>query len=354
LLTPERSNDNYFGIMSTQRLGVLVALASAFFVIYTFHASGEHKLGDTVQLLSDYAFKRNRLASTGEQKGLTVIGAGFPRTGTKSIEKALQKLGHRVYDMRGMLLHGHTERWVQAAEDWKFRGDLYEVESLLKEIEAEGYTSTLDLPMNLFALAFADLRPNAKVLFSVRDNEETWLKSFQAISYLVGPLFSCRPWKWIFPSPGSPGKLLKTLRDFDMADIVYPTHLSRPVPWFETIHTHPTESPERMQALIEMHKKFQRELEANLPPNRLLVYNVKQGWAPLIPFLGLQNETLVKEEFPITNDRASWKLIRKAMDLIAIGAPVWILMILWILTRVLHACIRLKMAFDDRMKTKIE
>jgi hypothetical protein len=83
-----------------------------------------------------------------------------------------------------------------------------------------------------------------------------------------------------------------------MTDIVYPTHLSRPVPWFETIHTHPTEAPERMQALIEMHKKFQRELEANLPLNRLLVYNVKQGWAPL----DLQNETLVNEEFPITND----------------------------------------------------
>jgi hypothetical protein len=42
------------------------------------------------------------------------------------------------------------------------------------------------------------------------------------------------------------------------------------------------------------------------------------------------------------------------MDLIAIGAPVWILMILWILTRVLHTCIRLKIAIDDRMKTKIE
>jgi hypothetical protein len=82
--------------------------------------------------------------------------------------------------MRGMLVHSHTKRWIQAAEDWKFRGDLIQVESLLKEIEAEGYTSTLDIPMNLFALAFADLRPNATVLVSVRDNEETCLKSFQS------------------------------------------------------------------------------------------------------------------------------------------------------------------------------
>jgi hypothetical protein len=341
--------------MSTRRLSVLVALASAIFGVYSFHASGVHKIGDAVQMLLDcFALKQNTLAFTGEKKGLTVIGAGFSRTGTKSIEKALQTLGHRVYDMRGIIQHGHIDRWIQAAEDWKERDDLEGVKALLEDMEAKGYTATLDLPMNLFALAFADLRPKAKVLFSVRDSEEKWVSSFQAIAHIIGPLYSCRPWKWIFPNLNFITTLVKTLQDFDAGEIVYPTHISRPLPWFEEIHTHPIDSPEKQQAWIELHKKFQRELKANLPKNRLLVYNCKQGWAPLIRFLDIKDEALAKEDFPNINDRNTLKLVRKSMDLIAFAAPVWILIFLWILTRVLHTCIRLKMAMDDKMKAKSE
>jgi hypothetical protein len=338
--------------MSARRLSVLVALASAIFVSYSFHAFGVHKIGDAVHLISDFGLQRNTQAFTGEQKGLTVIGAGFSRTGTKSIQKGLQKLGHRVYDFRNMMQHGHTDRWIQAAEDWKVRGDLNLVKSLVEEMEAEGYTATLDMPMNLFALAFAELRPKAQVLFSVRDSEEKWLSSFQALSHnIVGPLQSCRPWVWIFPNVD----FLKRLQYINTEEMVFPTHLSRPLPWFEVIHTNPIDSLEREQAHIEMHKKFQKELQANLPPDRLLVYNVKQGWAPLIPFLGIEDEALAKEDFPNVNDRNTLKLVRKVMDLIAFAAPVWILTFLWILTRVLHACIRLKMVIDDRrMKVKSE
>jgi hypothetical protein len=252
-----------------------------------------------------------------KRKGLTVIGAGFSRTGTKSIEKGLQQLGHCVYDIRSMMQHGHTDRWIQAAEDWKVRGDLKPVETLLEEMEGEGYTATLDMPMNLFALAFSELRPKAKLLFSVRDNEEKWIYSVQTLAHIMGPLRSCRPWVW------------------------------------KEIHTNPLDSPETEQAWIEMHKKFQRGLKANLPRDRLLVYNVKQGWAPLIPFLGIEDASLAKPDFPKINDLDTLMLVRKAMDLISFALPVWILMFLWILIRVLHAGIRLKMAIDDR-STKVK
>jgi hypothetical protein len=339
--------------MSARRLSVLVAIASAIFFVYTSHTSSVHKIGDAVQLISDFALQRNTVAFTGEIKsGLTVIGAGFSRTGTKSIEKALQKLGHRVYDTRSMIQLGHADRWLQAAEDWKVRGDLNQVESLLEEMEAEGYTATLDLPMNLFALAFAQIRPKAKVLFSVRDSEETWLSSFHSFTHLMGPLQWCRPWIWIFPDMLFAMKLLKTLQDFDIEERVYPTHLSRPLPWFEEIHTHAIDSPEKQQAWIDLHKKFQLELKAKLPRDRLLVYNVKQGWTPLITFLNIQDEALVKEDFPNINDRNTLKLIRKSMDLVAFAFPVWLLIFLYILTRVLHACIRFKMAIDNRTKAK--
>jgi hypothetical protein len=72
----------------------------------------------------------------------------------------------------------------------------------------------------------------------------------------------------------------------------------------------------------------------------------------LITFLNIQDEALVKEDFPNINDRNTLKLIRKSMDLVAFAFPVWLLIFLYILTRVLHACIRFKMAIDNRTKAK--
>ena len=55
-------------------------------------------------------------------KGLSILGAGFPRTGTKSIEAALNKLGHRVYDPLTILERKHEQRWIQAAQDATTQG----------------------------------------------------------------------------------------------------------------------------------------------------------------------------------------------------------------------------------------
>ena len=50
-------------------------------------------------------------------------------------------------------------------------------------------------------------------------------------------------------------------------------------------------------------------VKAAIPANRLLVYEVKQGWDPLCKFLGMPVPT---EAFPQTNGREEfWEMIKK-------------------------------------------
>ena len=93
-------------------------------------------------------------------RGLQVIGGGFARTGTKSTEAALLRLGHKIYDTRSILECQHADRWVQAARELR-DGKYDELRALLEEVEERGYTATLDFPVNLFAKALAELRSAA-------------------------------------------------------------------------------------------------------------------------------------------------------------------------------------------------
>ena len=54
---------------------------------------------------------------------------------------------------------------MQAARELR-DGKYDELKALAREMERRGYTATLDFPVNFFAKALADLRPEAKVLFT--------------------------------------------------------------------------------------------------------------------------------------------------------------------------------------------
>jgi hypothetical protein len=312
----------------------------------------KEKLVRAFEFVTDFVFLRNSMKYTGELHGLQIIGAGFSRTGTKSIETALQKLGHRVYDLRSMFENKHIDRWIEAARDWKEKDDLSTVEALLNEMEDKGYTATLDFPINLFAPAFAELRPEAKVLFSVRDSEEVWVESWSNVVWTLGCL-ERRPWSWVIGSFYFNQDLLQIIENFYWIPQIYPDHVYRPLPWFEVIHTMPAFSEEGLKDWIELHKKFQRKLEESIPEERLLIYNVKQGWDPLIPFLGIEDRELVKEDFPDTNDLKSLQIVRSVLDVIAIGLPLWILGFLYLCVRYLSSLFPERSVPEREQKLKL-
>ena len=305
-----------------------------------------------LEFASDFVLQKHSLDFHGEMQGLTVIGAGFSRTGTKSIENALQSLGHRVYDMRSIFENGHVDQWVQAAIDWKEQDDLGRVKALLADMESKGYTATLDFPMNIFALAFAELRPDAKVLFSVRDTEEKWMESWAKTTHNFAN-FVCRPWSWIIPDMHFNRIILRTVLDFDWIFSQYPESIDRPLPWYEvTRKLVGMDGPEMQRSWINLHKRFQRMLEEALPEDRLLVFNVKQGWGPLVPFLEIEDRSLVEQDFPNMNDSASIQIVRTVMDVIAIGLPFWILVILYLTSRMLKWCFGSCFGASKTSKTK--
>ena len=115
---------------------------------------------EAAKLVSGFLGLDKQREAAAPPRGLQVIGGGFARTGTKSTEAALLKLGHKIYDTRSILECNHADRWVTAARELR-EGKYDEVKALLAEMEQRGYTATLDFPVNLFAKALAELRPAA-------------------------------------------------------------------------------------------------------------------------------------------------------------------------------------------------
>ena len=115
---------------------------------------------EAAKLVSGFLGLDKQREAAAPPRGLQVIGGGFARTGTKSTEAALLRLGHKIYDTRSILECNHADRWVKAAQELRDGKD-DEVRALLEEMEQRGYTATLDFPVNLFAKALAELRPAA-------------------------------------------------------------------------------------------------------------------------------------------------------------------------------------------------
>ena len=177
---------------------------------------------------------------------MKIIGAGFGRTGTASLKLALEKLGFGpCYHMSEVLTHaGHVDLWkdvAAGAPDWN------------KLFAA--FQSTVDFPGATYWRELADYYPNAKIILSLRD-PESWWRSTQA------SILSPKMWSLIEGSP--------------WADMVQKTVHSV---FGGKINDHDT--------LINTFNAHNAAVKAAFGPERLLVFEAKDGWAPLCDFLGV-------------------------------------------------------------------
>jgi len=176
---------------------------------------------------------------------LQVIGAGLGRTGTLSLKLALEQLGlGPCYHMLEVFKNPAAPDWWSAAADgapdW--------------EKIFEGYGATVDWPSASFYAQLAQAYPQAKVILTERD-PEAWFASTQAT---------------IFQGPYTPDsddpfrrmtwKVIGSLFDGRMSD-----------------HDH----------VIDVYLRHNAKVRETIPADRLLVYDLKQGWAPLCAFLGV-------------------------------------------------------------------
>ena len=103
---------------------------------------------------------------------LQIIGAGFGRTGTLSLKLALERLGFsKCYHMAEVMAHpGHAELWLDA-----WRGDDP------WERMFEGYAAAVDWPAAAFWPRLMEFYPHAKVLLTVRDAERWYTSAANTI-----------------------------------------------------------------------------------------------------------------------------------------------------------------------------
>jgi len=70
---------------------------------------------------------------------------------------------------------------------------------------------------------------------------------------------------------------------------------------------------------IEVLERHNEEVKRRVPPERLLVYEVKEGWAPLCEFLGVPEPD---EPFPHLNDAAEMRRGIRVLRALSVAVPV--------------------------------
>lgn len=214
---------------------------------------------------------------------MKVIGAGFGRTGTLSLKTALELLGAGpCYHMAELMKHPeHLDTW-----EARVRGEVVDWRALFA-----GWGSTVDWPACSFYEEILAAHPEAKVLLSVRDPAR-WHQSCMETIYKVGHIFPLGRMMPYLPRLGRP------------------TRVAMRLIWDQTFGGR---FPDREHAISVFNAHYD-EVRAKVPPEKLLVYEVKEGWGPLCEFLGVP---VPDEPFPHVNDSESVKGAIRVMNGIA-------------------------------------
>jgi hypothetical protein len=197
---------------------------------------------------------------------LQVIGAGFGRTGTASMKRALEILGY-------VKCH-HMEEVMKSRAQMGYWGDVAEGKPVDWDSVFEGYEASVDFPSSAYYRELAEAYPDAKVVLTVR-SPESWYTSARATIYEIGLVFP--NWLRLFPH-------IRRFRQ-SIATLIW-----------ENIFDGKFEDEAHARMVFERHND---EVQKAIPEERLLVMEAREGWAPLCAFLGKEKPD---EPFPYVND----------------------------------------------------
>ena len=191
---------------------------------------------------------------------MKVIGVGFGRTGTTSIQRALEKLGYHAYNFEAVLQNEHFDAWREAAEgknpDWQ---KIF-----------SGYDASISWPACFFYKELYEAYPDAKFILTTRDPER-WAES---VSRGMKHFPKLRAFRFI-PRVRAMLRLMDTLL----------------VPKLGSLEP----DKEHLMGVLTEHN---RAVRAFFPPEQLLIYEVKDGWEPLCNFL---DKSVPSAPFPFEN-----------------------------------------------------
>jgi hypothetical protein len=217
---------------------------------------------------------------------LDVIGAGFGRTGTLSLRAALERLGVDPCDhMEPTLAQPDRVALWQEAAARKRAGEPIDWRPLL-----EGYRGVVDWPAAAFWRELSTAHPEAKVILTVRDPGH-WYDSMAATLFPLHRRVEESPW----------ARMLLDLTGLANPALRDGYQVTEDLVWQATFDGR---FAERAHAL-RVFREHERAVRAAIPPERLLVFNVADGWDPLCAFLG--KPIPQGEPFPHVNDTPSFQ-----------------------------------------------
>ena len=189
---------------------------------------------------------------------MKVICAGWGRTGTRSLKYALEHLtGQPSYHMQNILLNKKdAKKWHNSIF---LHNEQFDWEDIYK-----GYGACLDFPSCNYYKELMEYYPDAKVILTVRD-AGSWVKSWNVLNDQILKSFTFR---FLAKIPKTSFKLQKDIHNKMILGINGA---------FQGVKS----DEERMRKFEE----WNQSVIDYVPKERLLVFEVKDGWAPLCKFL---------------------------------------------------------------------
>ena len=170
------------------------------------------------------------------------------KTGTKSISEALQQLGITVSDFPQQL-NDFLDHWIDVFQN----GTKPDVKRVHGNANA-----VVDIPGNLFWEEILETFPDCKVILSER-TEDSWVQSWV---------------KQLEMTHASPSQ---TAREMNHDDVdCCRTALLGSI------------KPKSTCVFKKRYRMHNHRVKSTVPAEKLLVFNVKQGWKPLCDFLGCE------------------------------------------------------------------
>ena len=222
---------------------------------------------------------------------LKVIGAGFDRTGTLSLCRALNRLGlpcNHLFDILG----GEAPRLSYSLDPKKSKtqldfwqnvangkaGTQYDWEQVFSE-----YAAAVGSPAHVVWRELLSAYPGAKVILTVHPRgADAWYESIFDTIYQLETIWQFKVLEHATPYG-------KKMRD-TTRKLIFQRLLKGTI-------------SDRSKAIERYHQHI-AEVKASVSAEQLLVYSVDQGWKPLCTFLGVPEPS---GEFPKVNDRTAMK-----------------------------------------------
>jgi hypothetical protein len=182
---------------------------------------------------------------------LSIVGAGLGRTGTLSLKIAIEQLGlgpcfHCMDDPGSLIGRVWSLALAREPVDW---------DAIFSD-----YRAAVDVPFSWFHRDIAQKCPSAKFILTVRD-PNSWFDSASAIRPHLKAIGLAED-----SLERSERELLSAIVPPEVVDLI--------------------EFRDR-ESVLAASERFNAAVQKEIPPDRLLVFNVKQGWQPLCEFLGV-------------------------------------------------------------------